>query len=187
MPLPLSVNITVSQRHDIGRPLNQQRFDLGLVALPVVAGPMQIEHLASIGAVCLTHETHPLAGEQQVDVHEMFEHVFIAPGRATLLVRRLEDVLAREGLSLHAHMTVETTAVIQQLVMRNLGISIGHAFSELDSPPGVVARRIVPEIPLDYALLLPEKSRRTENARLVADRIRARIAAFTRCRTDISN
>ena len=59
--------------------------------------------------------------------------------------------------------------------------------AELDSPPGVVARRIVPEIPLDYALLLAEKSRRSENARLVADRIRARIAAFTRCRTDISN
>jgi len=171
----LRVNITTAQRHDVRRLLAQRRFDLGVVTLPVAVDTMEVEHVATIGAVCIMHESHPLAAKGVVEVREMVEQVFIAPGQSTLLVRRLEDVLAREGLPLRPHMTVETTAVIHQLAARNLGISIGHAFSAFDRPPNVVMRPITPEIPLDYALLLPEVSRRKAGTIRLAEIIREAI------------
>jgi len=169
----MRATIITAQRREIPRLLRQHRFDIGLVSLPVDSENMRIERFASLGAVCILPDDHPLAALKAVPANELLSYPFIAPGASTLLVQRLQDALAREGRSINADVTIETTAVIHQFVANKLGISIGHAFARLDSPLGVTTRPIIPDLVLDYAFLFPDDRELKPGAIALARQVQA--------------
>lgn len=169
-----SASLDSRSRIDIDLWLGKETFDLAVTVLPIENAAVDIEPLASVGAVAVVSADHPLATRDCVRVEDLADHSLIATSARSVLRQRLDELLRQAGLSPRIAFETPNGLIACQLAGRGLGVAVADGFIARSSlRPDLVMRRFEPTIELGYVLLYPKGVARSPTVERLSALIRA--------------
>lgn len=125
----IRVHLEIHARHDLGRFLAQDLFDVGISSLPVAFQSREPSALLESDLQVLVPAGHPLAGLPAVDVGALKPFAYIALTEQTQMRRLADNCMLRAGERLDVHHEVSTSDAAHHLVAAGLGFTITDRFS----------------------------------------------------------
>jgi DNA-binding transcriptional LysR family regulator len=99
-------------------------FDIGLVAVPRKDKRLEVYDFEDEPLVLACGPKHPLAGESQVDIHQLQFERFIGFGRDVPTRMWIDNILQRYNIIIHPVMEFDNIETVKRAVEINSGVSI---------------------------------------------------------------
>ncbi|MEX2519232.1 MAG: LysR family transcriptional regulator [Paracoccaceae bacterium] len=152
-----TASIDARSRQDIELWIGRENFDLGISVLPLNNDAFDITPMASVRAVAVMREDHPLAAQDVVKLSDLFDLPLVGNSPRTVLRQRMEALFREAGVKPNIRLETPNGVVACDLAARGLGVTVADGFVALSSKrPGMAIRRFEPTIMLDYVFLFPK-------------------------------
>ncbi|WP_152496151.1 LysR family transcriptional regulator [Roseovarius sp. THAF8] len=159
-------------RIDIDIWLGREQFDVGISVLPLDDSSMDIEPMASVDAVAVMHEDHPLAAQDEVSLEDLIDEPLVINSPRTVMRQRIDALFRRKGASPNIRLETPNGVVACELAARGLGVSVSDGFVARSSiRPNMVIRPFVPKLTLEYVIFFPRWRTRTPAINRLAELI----------------
>ena len=135
-----------------------QTYDLA-IEVPPINEPIVTEHfLTRQDAMCVLHESHPLACREVIHGDDLRGEAFIAPMSGSVFRFQIDQLFLNKNVDVKIRVETETQKSICDMVARGVGLGIvGPYVIEDSSGWPLVFRKLRPVISLEYSLLLPAR------------------------------
>lgn len=152
-----TASIDARSRQDIELWIGRENFDLGISVLPLNNEAFDLRPMASVRAVAVMREDHPLAAQDAVTLNDIIDLPLVANSPRTLLRQRVEMLFREAGVKPNIRLETPNGLVACDLAARGLGVAVADGFVALSSQrPGMAIRRFEPAIMLEYVFLFPK-------------------------------
>jgi DNA-binding transcriptional LysR family regulator len=151
-----TTSIDSRSRLDIEVWLGRERFDLGITVLPLDNDTIDVEPMASVRAVAVMRQDHPLAAKTVVEANDLVDVPLVANAPRTVMRQALDLTFRRMGATPRVRLETPNGVVACELAARGLGVAIADGFVARSSfKPGMAIRPFEPAIKLDYVFIFP--------------------------------
>lgn len=135
-----------------------QTYDLAIEVPPIDEPFVSELFLTRQEAVCVLHETHPLARKEVVHVDDLNGEAIVAPMSGSMFRVQLDQLFLSNNVNVTIRVETETQKSICDLVAGGVGLGIVGPYLIEDSRGWpLVFRKLRPVISLSYSLLLPAR------------------------------
>lgn len=125
----LQITVSALARSDGGAWQMPDNYDIGLAILPFELPGTHQERFCTMEVALITPRGHPLAAREVVHPEDLADHAFVSLRPAAPLRRRIDRIMEAAGVKLATSITVPDTASALRMVMENMGVTLGDAFS----------------------------------------------------------
>lgn len=119
----VNLHLDIVNRENIIQRLKENKDDMVIMGLIPDTMPLTKHPFVENQITLIASPNHPLAERQHIELAELVEHAFIHREQGSGTRKAFEEVLAQQGLSVSANMTLGNSETIKQAVMADLGIS----------------------------------------------------------------
>lgn len=158
---------------ELGEALLARRLDVGLALTPLPQPGLRTTALGSLPCVVLLPAGHRLAAEPVLRPAQLRGEPEVGFAGWQDFGHSLDLAFAQDGVERSLAVEVGTTVGAVALVREGLGYAVLDGFAALQLPPGVVARRFLPEVRRDVLMLRSEAL----GASALVERLHALLAA----------
>lgn len=158
----VKISIDSAGRQDLLKGIAHARYDLGIATLPIEHELVDVEPLCSARAVCILPPEHRLAGAQVINAGDLENEQFIAVEPGASFRYRIDELFGQLAVSRSLTIEAENSVLICNLVAAGLGVAVVHPFIANDFGSRIVAKRLQPELRMDYGLLFPSGQTRSQ-------------------------
>lgn len=131
-----------------------EQCDIGLAAAPVEEGAVTVLEMPIVQYVAVVPPGHRLARRAVIRARDLDGEAFIAPGSSTRSRFRIDDVLAKYGVTPKARVKTPLSGIACALVAARAGVSVVDPFTAQEfASRGVVVKRFEPAIDFQVAAL----------------------------------
>ncbi|ART62688.1 LysR family transcriptional regulator [Kushneria marisflavi] len=120
----LTIDLRERLNHDIVRGVTQGSADMGIVAGPLAAGPLERYHFSTDRLVLITSPGHVLAERQNITLGDMVDHYHVGLHDSSSLMQFLTHRFQDIGATLKLRVQVSSFEAICRLVAAGVGIGI---------------------------------------------------------------
>lgn len=150
------VSIQIVVRRNSRTWIDDQKFDVGFVTLPLDYPTTDAENLGTTPIVCITAPDHELAGKDEVTLEDIADEPLITLLPDSAIRQRIETSFKRVGTVLEPSIEAQTGSSMCLYVATGLGLALtdqltAKAFQGL----GLHIAVFNPRIEIDYGLVFP--------------------------------
>jgi DNA-binding transcriptional LysR family regulator len=120
----IRLSLSILTRNEVGRWVGDNRFNLGISALPVDVATVRTVPFASMHMAVIIPKGHELSGKSVIPAADLAKYPFIAISPFTLMGQRLKEHFDNLGISLNIRAETVTTISACQMVASGLGVTI---------------------------------------------------------------
>jgi DNA-binding transcriptional LysR family regulator len=120
----VDVALKVTNRERLLQRMAQNEDDLYIIGRPPQSDDMVFEPYLPNPLVVLAGRAHPLAGERNIDPHELEKYFFIVREAGSGTRMATENFFAERGIKLKIRMELGSNEAIKQAIDAGLGISV---------------------------------------------------------------
>lgn len=157
------VKLEIYPRRNLGRRIMNDRFDLGISALPLPVETIKPTVLGKTALQVALPRSHPLADRDVLGPADLAEVPYIALDDSTVIRRIVDQVMNRAGVSLSIKHEVSVGSAAYRLVKSNLGFTFADPVAldpEFAQSIALVPWRYKMDVPFGY-FLPPQRDRHT--------------------------
>ncbi|MBB4010120.1 LysR family transcriptional regulator [Allorhizobium taibaishanense] len=143
----------------IERMVAEGAVDLGFTRLPSPTPGLREEHVMPTRNLCVLHKSHPLAGQEKINVEQLKTESLILLNRERAVRHELEAIFYRAGLRRRPAIEAHSVGCACALAAEELGIAIVSELLALEYQALPLAFvPLEPTILVDYAIVSSELS-----------------------------
>ena len=174
----VKISIDSAGRQELLKGVAAARYDFGIATLPIEHELVDVEPLCSVRAVCVLPPDHRLAGAPVVHAHDLEGEPFIAVEPGASFRYRVDQLFGQVGVRRSLSIEAENSVMICNLVAAGVGIAIVHPFVADDFGSRIVAKRLLPDLLMDYGLVFPSGQTRSQMTHEFCAELRRYAALF---------
>lgn len=126
----VEVRVKMGQASEVLQLLRQNQLDLVYISGSLNAEPNLLRRYARREPlVFFSPPTHPLVGRKQIPLADFLSYDIVATERSGFCYPRLSSLAARQGLTLHHTITVDSTFAAAELVSHGMGLGFLPEYS----------------------------------------------------------
>ena len=141
------VTVTEATTSSLLSLLSAGDIDAAIVHLPVQSGELEVRELFAENLLLLCGTAHPLAGRDEVSLHELAEHPLLLAPRGTAQRRIIDRAAATHGVTLRSMAEIDGVRLMASLAFEGHGPAIVPASAVPGWLKGDFVRVAVPELP----------------------------------------
>ncbi|MDO7926851.1 LysR family transcriptional regulator [Pseudomonas sp. KFB-139] len=154
----INLSLTTHDSPDIEPLLSSQAYDVGLIEGMVAPMGTTLEHLMDVNEVCILPPGHPLSTEPVIDPRLLSSYPFVHLAPNDPYRHQLDSVFAKLGVFRASIIEVDNAAVICQMVLNGIGISIINPLvANTYLSQGLVIRPLSISVPFSISIVRPQQ------------------------------
>ncbi|MEL7214261.1 MAG: LysR family transcriptional regulator [Pseudomonadota bacterium] len=159
------VKLEIHPRRDLGRRMTNDRYDVGVTALPLPIDRPTPFKLGTVPLKVAIAKSHPLAERRILHPEDVTDVPYIALDDTTVIRRIADQELAAIGAKLNVAHEVSSGSAAYRLVQRGLGFTFADPIA-LDPELEANVRLIdwEPRMEIDFGYFIPDMGRKPEIA-----------------------
>lgn len=175
----ISIQVLPSLR--IAEQVSEGHVDIGLLGDSTSVPTNKSEDLFHCESVCIMPIGHPLAEKERVSLSELAPYPMVSYFLESPFGIRIRKIFADAGLNYDPAIEAGASTTICSMVESGAGIAIVEPYLLYsERPPKVIARPVVPVIPIRPRLIYPRYRPLTKAARLFVDMFKLSLAEKAR-------
>ncbi len=156
-----AIKLEIYPRRDLGRRIMNDRYDLGISALPLPVEGIKPNLLGTTDLCVALSRDHPLADQDELHPVDLADVPYIALDDSTVIRRIVDQAMDRAGVKLVIKHEVSVGSAAYRLVQSKLGFTFADPIAldpELASAIALVPWRYKMAVPFGY-FLPPQRDR----------------------------
>ncbi|WP_300014326.1 LysR family transcriptional regulator [uncultured Roseobacter sp.] len=157
------VKLEIHRRRDLGRRIMNDRYDVGVSALPLPVEQLRAHRLGAAALKVAVARDHPLARKKALTASDIADVPYIALDDTTVIRRIVDRELAAQGISIQVAHEVSLGAAAYRLVHRGLGFTFADPVAldpELSGDVALIDWN--PRMEVEFGYFLPKSDVRAE-------------------------
>ncbi|WP_299652977.1 LysR family transcriptional regulator [uncultured Tateyamaria sp.] len=155
------IKLEIHPRRDLGRRMLNDRYDIGLTALPLAIDQMAPVRLGAVPLKIAIASDHPLAARDVLRPEDLADVPYIALDDTTVIRRIVDQELAAIGARLRVAHEVSLGSAAYRLVQRGMGFTFADPVAldpELASDVRLVDWE--PRMEIEFGYFAPDRARK---------------------------
>jgi len=142
---------------ELANRVGAQKFDLGLVMLPVEDKEISFGPCFRVDCVCIAPPGHRFSQQEKVQVQDMHQEPFVTMGLENTVVRfSLDEAFRKNRVKPDERIETLLLSSAAQLVKEGLGVSVVDPFTaHFFQDTGIVIRPFEPAVPFYFGFIVP--------------------------------